>query len=428
MLLALSYTTVAFLTLVHRALACKVFTNITLLVLVLPCVTLNCILLPSKIPPSPHLPYLSIQGIFHLLAVPNPICPPDWLIPKVIPSFLHQLSQRIRFPDPVPPAVILVNRALPTVRFRLIPIWRNLLNQLVIPVIHIARHGSSRRNLMGHPVLPVKLIESFQFVGICSLYTLSDTISCRIIVILCPLVNPILFVQYLPLYHPVVCIITVMDLRPFGHDYLNHIPIGVIFILSNSRPYRPIPLNGLLLLDSPPALVILVPDLPPDPVFYHLFFQGSVPQTVILIPSLCPKIILHTGQMVILIISKSNPVPAGRLLILHHLILPISFLCLIPLQIILITDYPVPGVIIFLSYTHLFPYLQPQSVISIQGFLPFSVLLPDYLAMAVVFILLKLVPFRILDAAQAACPIVCVDNPLTIIPPRVISLRQHLAD
>ena len=122
-----------------------------------------------------------------------------------------------------------------------------------------------------------------------------------------------------------------MDLRSFRSDYLNHIPIGIIFISGNSRTYRPIPLDGLLLLDSPAALIILVPDFPPDSIFYHLFFQSTVPQAVILIPDLCPEIILHTGQVIVLIITKPNPVPACRLLAFHHLILPISFLYFIPL-------------------------------------------------------------------------------------------------
>ena len=78
-------------------------------------------LVPGHLP-SPHFPYLSIQGIFDLLPVLEPVCPLDWLIPKIIPSFLYHLTQRIRFPDPVPSAVVLVNCTLPKVHFRLITI------------------------------------------------------------------------------------------------------------------------------------------------------------------------------------------------------------------------------------------------------------------------------------------------------------------
>ena len=39
--------------------------------------------------------------------------------------------------------------------------------------------------------------------------------------------------------------------------------------------------------------------------------QKSLTTTVILIPDLCPEIILHTGQVIVLIISEPNPVPVG---------------------------------------------------------------------------------------------------------------------
>ena len=102
--------------------------------------------------------------------------------------------------------------------------------------------------------------------------------------------------------------------------------------------------------------------------------------------------------MVVAVISEMDLMPARRLSVPGYFLLSVSLLDLISLPVVTIGNNPVISNISFSSDACLFPGLKPQAVIEVQGFLSLSVRFPDYLAVAVVFILLQQTALRILNA------------------------------
>ena len=95
--------------------------------------------------------------------------------------------------------------------------------------------------------------------------------------------------------------------------------------------------------------------------------------------------------MVVPVISEMDLMPARRLPVPGYLLLSVSLLNLIPLPVVTVGNNPVISNLSFSSDACLFPGLKPQAVIAVQGFLALSVCFPEHLAVAVVFILLKIV-------------------------------------
>ena len=133
--------------------------------------------------------------------------------------------------------------------------------------------------------------------------------------------------------------------------------------------------------------------------------------------------------MIILVIGEMDAVPALRLPVPFHFLLSVCLPSFVALAVIGIRDDTVKSLIAFcfgLLHLYLFPGLPAQVIVSIQRLLPLAVHFMGYLTVAVVFISMQGVPFRIFHQNQTAAGVIGIAVARAVVSGSVIGFGLYL--
>lgn len=222
--------------------------------------TVSCAVIPASVSQTPYDPDFSIQPIGKLCLVSECVFLRSRAVLQVVGEFLHCLPQCVGNTDAVAPAVIGIGGSFALILSRLISIGTDLFQQLVIPVIDVARYRPCTIYTVGYPVFQVIPGTALQALPVCPQDGSLKDVSCLVIGIPGPPVNPVLFVKNPFFRKAVVRVITPADFKAFRRNYLRQVAVRVIAVLCDGRAYRAVALDFFGLLDTPAVFVVGIMD------------------------------------------------------------------------------------------------------------------------------------------------------------------------